>query len=153
MVVSTTRPETMLGDVAVAVNPADARYAGIVGKKLRLPLCGREIPVVADEWANPEFGTGAVKVTPAHDPNDFAIGQRCGLPSISMLDKKARVDLPAEAVGDNEEGRAARARYQGLDRFEARKLVVERFRSGRAAGGDEGPRDGGAGFAAVWVSD
>ena len=125
IVVATTRPETMLGDVAVAVNPADERYAAMVGKKLRLPLTGREIPVVADEWANPEFGTGAVKVTPAHDPNDFAIGQRQGLPSLSILDKKAAVDLPANAVGENDEGRLARERYQGLDRFDARKRVLE----------------------------
>jgi len=123
--VSTTRPETMLGDTAVAVNPADERYTAFVGKMLTLPLTGREIPVVADEWANPEFGTGAVKVTPAHDPNDFAIGQRCKLPSISILDKTAQVDLPAEALGENAEGIAAKARYQGLDRFAARKMIVE----------------------------
>ncbi len=124
IVVSTTRPETLLGDTAVAVNPGDERYKALVGKMVRLPLTGREIPIVADEWANPEFGTGAVKVTPAHDPNDFAIGQRQGLASISVLDKTARVDLPAEALGANAEGETARARYQGLDRFEARKLVV-----------------------------
>ena len=125
IVVATTRPETMLGDTAVAVNPADERYYAFVGRRLRLPLTGREIPVVADEWANPEFGTGAVKVTPAHDPNDFAIGQRQGLKSITVLDKAAKVDLPAEALGDNDEGRAARERYQGLDRFAARKRIVE----------------------------
>ena len=78
--IATTRPETMLGDVAVAVNPADERYRAHVGKMLVLPLVGREIPVVADDWAQPEFGTGAVKVTPAHDPNDFAVGQRHKLP-------------------------------------------------------------------------
>ncbi len=125
IVVATTRPETMLGDTAVAVNPADTRYSDVVGRMLKLPLTGREIPVVADDWANPEFGTGAVKVTPAHDPNDFAIGQRCGLPSITVLDKTAKIDLPAEALGDNDEGRAARERYQGLDRFAARKRIVE----------------------------
>jgi valyl-tRNA synthetase len=125
LVIATTRPETLLGDVAVAVNPSDPRYTEMIGKKLALPLTGREIPVVADDWANPEFGTGAVKVTPAHDPNDFAIGQRHGLPSLSILDKKARMDLPAAATGDNDEGRAARAAYQGLDRFTARKLVLE----------------------------
>ena len=125
VVVATTRPETMLGDTAVAVNPSDERYKDVVGTMLKLPLTGREIPVVADDWANPEFGTGAVKVTPAHDPNDFAIGQRRGLAQITVLDKTARVDLPAEATGDNDEGRAARAKYQGLDRFEARKLIVE----------------------------
>ena len=74
--VATTRPETMLGDVAVVVNPNDVRYTHLHGKKVRLPLTDREIPVIPDDWANPEFGTGAVKVTPAHDPNDFAIGQR-----------------------------------------------------------------------------
>ena len=125
IVIATTRPETMLGDVAVAVNPADERYTAMVGKLLKLPLTGREIPVVADDWANPEFGTGAVKVTPAHDPNDFAIGQRHGLPNLTMLDKAARVDLPGEATGDNAEGKAAREAYQGLDRFAARKLILE----------------------------
>jgi valyl-tRNA synthetase len=125
IVIATTRPETMLGDVAVAVNPADERYRALVGKRLKLPLTGREIPIVADEWANPEFGTGAVKVTPAHDPNDFAIGQRHSLPNLTVLDKAARVDLPAAATGDNAEGRAAREAYQGLDRFAARKLLLE----------------------------
>ncbi len=81
--VATTRPETMLGDTAVAVNPLDERYQGLVGKTLRLPLVGREIPVIADEWVKSDFGTGAVKVTPAHDPNDFAIGQRHKLAAIS----------------------------------------------------------------------
>jgi valyl-tRNA synthetase len=117
IVVSTTRPETMLGDTAVAVNPTDERYTAMVGKMLTLPLSaaagepGREIPVVADEWANPEFGTGAVKVTPAHDPNDFAIGQRQNLPSITMLDKSAKVDLPG-------------SKYHGMDRYAAREAVV-----------------------------
>ena len=124
IVIATTRPETMLGDVAVAVNPADERYKALVGKMLVLPLTGREIPVIADEWANPEFGTGAVKVTPAHDPNDFAIGQRHGLPNLTVLDKAARIDLPQEATGDNPDGMAAREAYQGLDRFEARKLIL-----------------------------
>ncbi len=124
IVIATTRPETMLGDVAVAVNPSDERYQALIGKMLVLPLTGREIPIVADEWANPEFGTGAVKVTPAHDPNDFAIGQRHGLPNLTVLDKAARIDLPAGATGDNAEGRAAREAYQGLDRFEARKLIL-----------------------------
>jgi valyl-tRNA synthetase len=111
IVVSTTRPETMLGDTAVAVNPSDERYTALVGKLVSLPLTGREIPIVADEWANPEFGTGAVKVTPAHDPNDFAIGQRQGLPSISMLDMTAHVDLPG-------------SKYHGMDRYAAREAVV-----------------------------
>jgi valyl-tRNA synthetase len=112
IVVATTRPETMLGDVAVAVNPADERYRKFVGKKLKLPLTGREIPVVADEWANPEFGTGAVKVTPAHDPNDFAVGQRQGLPSINVMDETAHI---------NAEGGA----YAGMERFQARTKILE----------------------------
>ena len=111
VVIATTRPETMLGDVAVAVNPTDERYRALVGKLLVLPLTGREIPIVADDWANPEFGTGAVKVTPAHDPNDFAIGQRHGLENLTILDKAARVSL-------------AGSPYDGLDRYEARERIV-----------------------------
>ncbi len=122
IVIATTRPETMLGDVAVAVNPADERYRALVGTMLRLPLSGvgggpeREIPVVADEWANPEFGTGAVKVTPAHDPNDFAIGQRHGLANLVVLDERARVAVAGSA-------------YDGLDRYAARERVVEDLRA------------------------
>jgi valyl-tRNA synthetase len=111
LTVATTRPETMLGDVAVAVHPADERYKHLHGKKLRLPLVGREIPVITDEWVSPEFGTGAVKVTPAHDPNDFALGQRHDLPSINVMDDTAHI---------NEEGGV----YAGLDRFVARKKIV-----------------------------
>ena len=111
LTVATTRPETMLGDVAVAVHPADERYKHLHGKKLRLPLVGREIPVVLDEWVSPEFGTGAVKVTPAHDPNDFALGQRHDLPSINVMDDTAHI---------NSEGGV----YAGLDRFVARKKIV-----------------------------
>jgi valyl-tRNA synthetase len=111
IVIATTRPETMLGDVAVAVNPADERYTALIGKMLKLPLVGREIPVLADDWAKPEFGTGAVKVTPAHDPNDFAIGQRHSLPNINILDTTAHIDLPGSP-------------YHGLDRYEARKKIV-----------------------------
>jgi valyl-tRNA synthetase len=111
IVIATTRPETMLGDTAVAVNPSDERYKAMVGKTLELPLIGREIPIVADEWANPEFGTGAVKVTPAHDPNDFAIGQRHNLPSLSILDTMGRVNLPGSA-------------YHELDRYAARPMSV-----------------------------
>ena len=111
LTVATTRPETMLGDVAVAVHPADERYRHLHGKKLRLPLVGREIPVVLDEWVSPEFGTGAVKVTPAHDPNDFALGQRHDLPSINVMDDTAHI---------NDEGGV----YAGLDRFVARKRIV-----------------------------
>ncbi len=112
IVVATTRPETMLGDVAVAVNPTDERYTKFHGKKLKLPLTGREIPVVTDEWANPEFGTGAVKVTPAHDPNDFAIGQRHNLPSINVMDESAHIDLSGSP-------------YHGLERFQARAKILE----------------------------
>jgi valyl-tRNA synthetase len=121
IVVATTRPETMLGDVAVAVNPADERYLPLQGKMLRLPVSGvnggadREIPIVTDDWAKPEFGTGAVKVTPAHDPNDFAIGQRHNLPSPSILDETAAVDLPG-------------SKYHGLDRYAAREKIVEDLR-------------------------
>jgi len=111
LTIATTRPETMLGDVAVAVHPDDERYKHLHGKRLRLPLMGREIPVVTDTWVSPEFGTGAVKVTPAHDPNDFAIGQRHGLPSISVMDDTAHI---------NAEGGV----YAGLDRYEARARVV-----------------------------
>ena len=101
----------MLGDVAVAVHPTDERYKHLHGKKLRLPLVGREIPVITDEWVSPDFGTGAVKVTPAHDPNDFALGQRHDLPSINIMDDTAHI---------NHEGGA----YAGLDRFAARKKIV-----------------------------
>ncbi len=109
--VATTRPETMLGDTAVAVNPDDERYKHLHGRRLRLPLVGREIPIVTDSWVSAEFGTGAVKVTPAHDPNDFAIGQRHGLPAISVMDETAHMN--AEAGG-----------YAGLDRYEARRRVL-----------------------------
>ena len=109
--IATTRPETMLGDVAVVVNPADERYWHLHGKKLRLPLVGREIPVLPDDWANPEFGTGAVKVTPAHDPNDFAIAQRHKLTPIVVMDETAHMN---EAAGA----------YAGLDRYEARKKIL-----------------------------
>jgi valyl-tRNA synthetase len=119
IVIATTRPETMLGDVAVAVNPNDERYRKFVGEVLILPLVGREIPVIADEWANPEFGTGAVKVTPAHDPNDFAIGQRHHLSQLSIMDEHARIVLPGTP-------------YDGLDRFVARERVVEDLRASGA---------------------
>jgi valyl-tRNA synthetase len=109
--VATTRPETMLGDVAVAVHPEDERYAHLHGKMLRLPLTGREIPIVTDTWVSPEFGTGAVKVTPAHDPNDFALGQRQGLPSISVMDERAHMN-------------AAAGTYAGLDRYPARQRIL-----------------------------
>ena len=114
IVVATTRPETMLGDTAVAVHPDDARYKDIIGKMIRHPLTGRLIPIVADEWADPELGSGAVKITPAHDFNDFAVGQRHKLPMINIFDAEARV-IAAEGVP---------SKYVGLDRFEARKALV-----------------------------
>src|SRR6185437_11519092 len=91
--VATTRPETMLGDTAIAVHPTDARYADLVGQFAILPLVGRRIPIVADEYSDPEKGTGAVKITPAHDFNDFAVGQRHNLPMPSILDREAHVTL------------------------------------------------------------
>ena len=109
--VATTRPETMLGDTGVAVNPSDGRYSALVGQTLTLPLVGREIPIVADEHVDAEFGTGCVKVTPAHDPNDFAIGQRHGLPLITVMAKDGSMNSEAGS-------------FAGLDRFEARKAVV-----------------------------
>jgi valyl-tRNA synthetase len=112
LTVATTRPETMLGDVAVMVHPEDERYRHLIGKTVRLPLCDRDIPVIADEYVDREFGTGVVKVTPAHDPNDYAVGQRHGLPLIGVLTLDAKIN-------DN-----APAAYRGLDRFEARKKVV-----------------------------
>jgi valyl-tRNA synthetase len=111
LVVATTRPETMLGDTAVAVNPTDPRYAHLVGRTIALPLVGRQIPIVADAHVDPAFGTGCVKVTPAHDPNDFAIGQRHGLPQLTVMAKDGTMN-------------AAAGRFAGLDRFEARKAVV-----------------------------
>ena len=112
VVVATTRPETMLGDAAVAVNPKDERYAKLVGRNVRLPLAGRAIPVIADDYVDPEFGTGCVKITPAHDFNDYAMGQRHRLPQIVVMDLKARMN-----------GNAPHA-YRGLERFEARKRIL-----------------------------
>src|SRR5438067_4446666 len=112
VVVATTRPETMLGDTGVAVHPEDARYASLVGKSVRLPLVGRLIPIVADEYADPEMGSGAVKITPAHDFNDFEVGRRHGLELINIFDRDAHL---TDAVP---------AAYRGLERFEARKRVL-----------------------------
>jgi valyl-tRNA synthetase len=117
VVVATTRPETMLGDVAVAVNPKDGRYTKVVGKRVKLPLTGRTIPVVADDYVDPEFGTGCVKITPAHDFNDYAVGQRHKLPQISVMTLKAKMNENAPKT------------YRGLDRFEARKRIVADLRS------------------------
>jgi len=113
--VATTRPETMLGDTAIAVNAKDDRYIHLHGKKVLLPLMNREIPIITDELAQPEFGTGAVKVTPAHDPNDFQAGLRHKLPQINVMDARARMN---ENAGT----------YAGLDRFEARKRVLDDLR-------------------------
>ncbi|MGQ0385218.1 MAG: valine--tRNA ligase [Gammaproteobacteria bacterium] len=110
--IATTRPETLLGDAAVAVHPEDERYRGFAGRRLRLPLAGREIPVIADDFVDPAFGSGCVKVTPAHDFNDYEVGQRHGLAMINVLTADAKI------------ADAAPARYRGLDRFEARKRVV-----------------------------
>src|SRR6195952_5653659 len=114
LTVATTRAETMLGDPAVAVHPDDERYQHLIGTMLTLPLTGRQIPVVADEHVDPAFGTGAVKVTPAHDPNDFEIGQRHSLPLITVLDELGNLTVPGP--------------FEGLDRFEARPAVVAALR-------------------------
>ena len=111
---ATTRPETMLGDTALAVNPADDRYKDIVGKTVMLPFVNREIPIVADEYVDMEFGTGVVKITPAHDPNDFEVGKRHNLPVINILNDDATI---------NENG----AEFAGMDRYEARKAIVEKM--------------------------
>jgi valyl-tRNA synthetase len=113
--VATTRPETMLGDTAVAVNPGDERYSDLVGEILLLPLTGREIPIIADEFVEPEFGTGAVKVTPAHDVNDYEMGQRHSLPQVVVIDSQAKM---TEEAGKE---------FVGLDRYKARAKVVEKF--------------------------
>ncbi|MEM7279735.1 MAG: class I tRNA ligase family protein, partial [Pseudomonadota bacterium] len=113
LVVATTRPETMLGDSAVAVHPDDERFKHLHGKKVRLPLTDRLIPIVADDYVDPEFGSGCVKITPAHDFNDYDIGKRHSLELINIFDDDARIN-------DN-----APAKYQGLDRFEARKIVID----------------------------
>ncbi len=118
LTVSTTRPETMLGDTAVAVNPGDERYGKLVGADVELPLTGRTIPIVADDFVDPEFGSGMVKVTPAHDPNDFEIGQRAGLDVIDVMTQDARINENAPEA------------FRGMDRFEARKAVVAAFEAG-----------------------
>ncbi len=114
--VATTRPETMLGDTAVAVNPTDDRYKHLIGKMLKLPIVGRSIPIIADEFVDPTFGTGCVKVTPAHDPNDFAMGQRHELPTLNIMNKDGTLN---ENAGE----------FQGQDRFVARKKVVARLKA------------------------
>ena len=112
LVVATTRPETMLGDTAVAVHPEDERYQHLIGKNAILPLMNREIPIIGDEMVDREFGTGAVKITPAHDPNDFEAGRRHNLADIDVMTDDGKMNKNAGA-------------YAGLDRFEARKKIVE----------------------------
>jgi valyl-tRNA synthetase len=111
LLVATTRPETMFGDVAIAVHPIDERYRHLQGASVRVPFIGREIPIIADPWVSPDFGTGAVKITPAHDPNDYAVGQRHKLQSINIMDETAHLN---EVAGT----------FAGLDRYEARKRIV-----------------------------
>ena len=115
--IATTRPETLLGDTAVAVNPDDERYTALVGKTLILPLVGREIPVIADYYVDKEFGTGCVKITPAHDPNDFLVGERHGLEQINIMNGDATIN-------------ANGGKYQGLDRYAARKAVLADLEAG-----------------------
>ena len=113
--VATTRPETMLGDTAVAVNPKDRRFKGLIGKTLILPIMNREIPLIADDYVDPEFGTGALKITPAHDPNDFEIGRKHRLPEVRVIDTSGRMTKEAR-------------KYEGLDRYECRKRLLEDLR-------------------------
>ena len=129
--VATTRPETMLGDTGVAVHPDDERYKDIIGKNVILPLVGRRIPIVADEHADPETGSGAVKITPAHDFNDFEVGKRCNLAQVNILDAHARLDLEdndAFLSGVPQSPELSQTmKLHGVDRFEARKIIVERL--------------------------
>jgi len=130
IVVATTRPETMLGDSAVAVHPDDQRYTALVGKRVILPLVGRAIPIVADEYSDPEKGSGAVKITPAHDFNDFEVGRRHNLPQISVLDQEGRLALVGNEDylrGLPEGSSELAAELQGVDRFAARKRIVARL--------------------------
>ena len=110
--VATTRPETMLGDAAVAVHPEDGRYKNIIGKTVKLPLTDREIPVIVDEYVNPKFGSGCVKITPAHDFNDYEVGRRHNLELINVFTRDAKINASAPAT------------YQGMDRFAARKKII-----------------------------
>ncbi|MFJ4496916.1 valine--tRNA ligase [Pseudomonas atacamensis] len=132
LIVATTRPETMLGDSAVAVNPNDERYKALIGKFVELPLVGRRIPIIADDYCDPEFGTGCVKITPAHDFNDYEVGKRHNLPLLNIFDKNANV-LPAAQVfnldgtlNESIDGKIP-AEFAGLERFEARKQIVAAF--------------------------
>ena len=127
LVVATTRPETMLGDTAVAVHPEDARYQGLAGRKIRLPIAGRIIPVIADPYVDKEFGTGALKITPGHDFNDFEIGERFQLDKITIFDADAKIDAGA-FVSRGETGDWIES-YRGKDRFEARKQIVAELKA------------------------
>ncbi|MFA9387951.1 MAG: class I tRNA ligase family protein, partial [Methyloceanibacter sp.] len=132
IVVATTRPETMLGDSAVAVHPEDDRYKDLVGKSVILPIVGRRIPIIADEYSDPEKGSGAVKITPAHDFNDFEVGRRHGLPMINVLSKDACLVLQSneEFLQDVEltpQLKATILEFNGVFRFAARKMIVERL--------------------------
>jgi len=129
LVVATTRPETLLGDVAVAVNPTDERYQALIGKFVKLPLVGRLIPIVADDYCDPEFGTGCVKITPAHDFNDYEVGKRHNLPLLNIFDKNATVLAAVQAFNldgsvNEQLDTSLPAQYAGLDRFVARKQMV-----------------------------
>jgi valyl-tRNA synthetase len=125
LTVSTTRPETMLGDTAVAVNPKDERYTGLIGGEVELPLTGRRIPIIADSYVDKAFGTGMVKVTPAHDPNDFDMAQRAGVPLLNVM-------TPEASMGEN-----APEAFQGMDRFEARKAVIKGLDEEGLYGGED----------------
>ncbi|MDM7858951.1 valine--tRNA ligase [Thiopseudomonas acetoxidans] len=133
LIVATTRPETMLGDSAVAVNPEDERYQALIGKYIELPLVGRRIPIVGDDYCDPEFGTGCVKITPAHDFNDYEVGKRHNLPLINILDENAAILAQAQifnvdASVNNELDTQLPAQFAGLDRFEARDKIVLAFK-------------------------
>ena len=132
IVVATTRPETMLGDTGVAVNPKDERYKGIIGKHVILPIVGRKIPIVADDYADPTAGTGAVKITPAHDFNDFEVGKRCGLRAINIMNIDGTISIKEnedflEGLSHPAALHGAWDRLEGQDRFTARKIIVEIF--------------------------
>ncbi|HWV09594.1 MAG TPA: valine--tRNA ligase [Pseudomonas sp.] len=132
LIVATTRPETMLGDAAVAVHPEDERYKALIGTFVELPLVGRRIPIIADDYCDPEFGTGCVKITPAHDFNDYEVGKRHNLPLLNIFDKNAAVLAKAQVFNidgsvNGEIDGSLPAEYAGLDRFEARKQIVAAF--------------------------
>src|SRR3989344_3234549 len=164
LIVATTRPETMLGDSAVAVQPHDERYKALIGKFVELPLVGRRIPIIADDYCDPEFGTGCVKITPAHDFNDYEVGKRHNLPLLNIFDKNAHV-LPACQVfnldgtlNESIDGKIP-AEYAGLDRFEARKQIVAAFEAAglRVGVGDhalKGPKGDRSGtIIEPWLTD